>query len=233
MAVSPCIYFYCLLVSGMPIAEKYIAELEPGKVYHIYNRTNNKELLFRRTGDYLDFLKKITRFLSPFLGIYCRNLLPNHFHILAKLKEEEKIKHYLNTLTKKKPFERKYLKGEISFSELIEMEFKRFFISYSMGFNKRYGRKGNLFYRPFKRLRVTSAAHFTEAVIYIHANALKHGIVKDFTKYPWSSWHELIGDSDCFILKDDLIEWFGGLAEMIKAHMDLTQHYYETEVAIE
>jgi hypothetical protein len=30
----------------MPIPTKYLAEFAEGHLYHVYNRTNNKELLF-------------------------------------------------------------------------------------------------------------------------------------------------------------------------------------------
>jgi hypothetical protein len=61
---------------------------------------------------------------------------------------------------------------------LIESEWKRFFITYSMAFNKQHARKGNLFQRPFKRVEVNKDTHFTQAIIYNHANAQKHQLCK-------------------------------------------------------
>ena len=45
----------------------------------------------------------------------------------------------------------KVVNPENTFSILIEQTFKRFFQSYALAFNKQHHRKGNLFYKPFKR----------------------------------------------------------------------------------
>jgi hypothetical protein len=102
-----------------------------------------------------------------------------------------------------------------------------------MAFNKMYNRAGNLFHRPFKRVQVNKESHFTQAVIYIHANPLKHKLVTDFTNYYWSSWKALISDSTTQLLRKELIDWFGTREQLIKAHYDLSQYYYDSEIAIE
>ena len=212
---------------------KNISNLEPGKTYHIYNRSNDRENLFRDYQDHLVFLEKFDFYLSNFLDIYCHNLLPNHFHFLIKLRSEEAITAYLQTQQFKKPFERKYLDQTIKFDELLEREFTRLFISYSMYYNKKYNRKGNLFYRPFKRLEIEKDSQFTGTVVYIHVNALKHKLVKDFTEYPWSSWAELIGDKATKLARDYLYDWFGSRENMINAHRDISENYYGGESTIE
>lgn len=217
----------------MPIAQKYLADFEPEMTYHVYNRANGKEQLFRNHEDYLIFLQKFKFYLSPFLDVYCHILIPNHFHFLVKLKSEEVIKLHLNNLLHKAPFERKYLEGLISYEQLMELEFKRFFISYSMGFNRRYGRKGSLLCRQFRRLKIESDSYFTQVVVYIHANAVKHNLVSDFTTYPWSSWSELMKDNCTGLLKDDLIKWFGSMEKLIQIHFDMVEYYYSSEVSIE
>lgn len=212
---------------------KYFSVLESEKKYHIYNRCNDKEFLFRDDEDRYFFLDTFDAYLSPFLDVYCRNLLLNHFHFLVRMKSEEQCRDNLKFQRIKLPFEKKYVEGKISFEKLLELEFKRFFITYSIYYNAKYLRKGNLFNRPFKRLEIGTDSHFTEAVIYIHANALKHNLVKDFTLYPWSSWGELIGDQPTKLLRLELFEWFGGVENLIKAHHNFTEHYYSTETAIE
>ena len=128
------------------------------------------------------------------------------------------------------------LKGcnpENTFSILIEQTFKRFFQSYALAFNKQHHRKGNLFYKPFKRVRIKNDTHFTMAVIYIHANAAKHTLIKDFTAYPWSSWHSIISNSPTLLLRNEIIEWFGSLEIFIKTHKELAAFYYNCEIALE
>ena len=116
---------------------------------------------------------------------------------------------------------------------MIEKTFKRFFQSYALAFNKLYTRHGNLFYKPFKRVRIDSDPQFTMAVIYVHANAAKHGLVKDFTTYPWSSWHSIISKQPTLLLREELIRWFGSIELCIKTHKELASGYHNCEVSIE
>jgi REP element-mobilizing transposase RayT len=217
----------------MPIADKYLANLTEGTIYHIYNRTNNKELLFKSDENRRFFLQRFTHYLSPYLDTYCWCLLPNHFHFLIRVKTASEIKAWLQQQEILKPSEKTYLEGKESSSRLLEKAFQQFFTSYSMAFNKMYGRAGNLFHRPFKRIEINKESHFTQAIVYIHANPLKHKLVDDFTLYYWSSWKSVISEAPTQLLRNELIEWFGNKNQLIKAHQDLTQYYYESDIAIE
>lgn len=232
----------------MPIPEKYIADFEEDEIYHVYNRTNNKEKLFLTDENRFFFLKRYKEIVAPFADTYCWNLLPNHFHFLIKIKSEQLVIGYLQSKPKEAitATEKKFLAKvanllkdgnpgtpEITFSELIEQTFKRFFQSYALAFNKQHHRQGNLFYKPFKRIRIENDAQFTMALIYIHTNAAKHGLVKDFTTYMWSSWHSIISNQHSLLLRDEIIEWFGNLEVCIKSHRELAASFYNCEVAIE
>ena len=102
-----------------------------------------------------------------------------------------------------------------------------------MAFNKQQGRTGNLFNRPFKRIEVNKNSHFTQAVIYIHANALKHKLCKDFTLYKWSSWNSITSDKPTLLCREQLLDWFGGLTQFIEIHKSQSEFYYASEIAIE
>jgi len=228
----------------MPIPEKYLAEFEEAGIYHIYNRTNNNEKLFITNENRLFFLRKYKEILSSFTGTYCWCLLPNHFHLLIKIKTKNEIINYLQakpqtTLT---ITEKKFLKSadllkagsaDVTFSELIEQTFKRFFQSYALAFNKQHDRKGNLFYKPFKRVRIKKDSQFTMAVIYIHVNAAKHKLVKEFANYRWSSWQSIISSQVTSLLKDEVIDWFGNLETCLRTHKELAEYYYNCDIAIE
>lgn len=219
----------------MPILKKYQADFEEGEIYHIYNRTNNQEPLFLNDENRLFFLKRYKEILSPFLDAFCWNLLSNHFHLLARVKPEAVISAFLQKQSKKKLTitENKFLEKKILLGELLEQEFKRFFQSYALAFNKWHMRKGNLFYKPFKRIKIEKDEQFTMAIIYIHANSLKHGIVKDFTKYRWSSWQTITSKKPTLLVRKEVIEWFGNLETCIKVHKEMSVYYYDCEVAIE
>jgi hypothetical protein len=139
----------------------------------------------------------------------------------------------LKTKPPLKPLEKRFLAGKASMEELIELEWKRFFTSYSMAFNKKHNRNGNLFHRPFKRVEVNKESYFTQAIVYIHANAFRHKVCKDFTKYPWSSWQTMLSVNPTNICRQEVLDWFGGLQPFIDAHLSMTEYYYGSNVSIE
>ncbi len=219
----------------MPIPQKYLADFNEGCIYHVYNRTNNREKLFLSDENRYFFLKRYDELLTPFIDTFCWSLLPNHFHLLVSIKSSVEIVKNLGMKDLKDltGTERKFMNGEISAGVLIEQSFKRFFQSYSLAFNKMYDRKGNLFYKPFKRMLVEKEKHFTQAIIYIHANAMKHQLVPDFTKYQWSSWKSLLSESPTRLLRNEVIKWFGNIELFVKTHIAMTKYYYESDVSIE
>jgi putative transposase len=213
----------------------YNANFYDDGIFHVYNRTNNKELLFKSDDNRLYFLKQYSKYLHPFLDTFCWNLLPNHFHFLVQIKSTAAIKEYLQSLPASalKPVEKNYLTDTSTTELLLEFEWKRFFTSYSMAFNKQQRRKGNLFHRPFKRVEVNKESYFTQAVVYIHANAQHHKLVKDFTQHKWTSWHSIISDRPTQLKRNEVLDWFGGLQQFIKVHKEMTGYYYNDTIGIE
>lgn len=61
------------------------------KYYHIYNHANGDENLFREQKNYEYFLKKYKQHISPIAETIAWCLMPNHFHLLVKIKTEEEI----------------------------------------------------------------------------------------------------------------------------------------------
>jgi len=81
----------------MPISEKYLADFEEEEIYHVYNRTNNMEKLFLTDENRPFFLKRYKEIISPFADTFCWNLLPNHFHLLIRIKSEKLVIGHLQT----------------------------------------------------------------------------------------------------------------------------------------
>ena len=134
----------------------------PESYYHVFNRTNNRELLFRDDQDRIFFLSLYQRFILPYVKTCAYCLLSNHFHFLIYIRPFDSIIQYINQIpeTQRTIPQKQMLSGAQSnqgFHDLIERQFTRFFTSYAMYFNKRYRRSGNLFYRPFKRVHVLRA----------------------------------------------------------------------------
>ncbi len=81
----------------MPIPSKYLARFSENGIYHIYNRTNNREALFLSSDNYLFFLRKYEYYRSGILDTFSWCLLPNHFHLLVRVKTEEAIYKYVES----------------------------------------------------------------------------------------------------------------------------------------
>ncbi|MEO5943945.1 MAG: hypothetical protein ABIP30_11435 [Ferruginibacter sp.] len=218
----------------MPINPLYLAHFEFEGIYHIYNRTNNKELLFKSDNNYAYFLHQFAFFISPIADTYAWSLLPNHFHFLIKIKTKSQIAFYIESLDslRQTKSEKEFLLNN-DINHLIEANFKRFFTSYAMAFNKMHNRKGNLFQRTFKRVEITRDQQFTKALIYIHANAQKHKLVKYFADYLLTSYHSLLSDKQTRLLRDEIFEWFGNKEKFIKVQHALTEYYYQFEGSIQ
>lgn len=219
----------------MPIPAKYLADFKAGGIYHVYNRTNNKEPLFFCDENRLFFLKRFAFHLNDFVDSFCWCLLTNHFHLLIRVKSEEEIQHYLLSKPKETVTitEQLYLDKKVDLSVLIEKTFKRFFQSYAQSFNKVYNRKGNLFYKPFKRLEIENVNQLIACVVYIHTNAVKHGMIKNPFDYKWSSLHSILSNAPTRLFKTEVIRWFGGQEKFIQAHNPGGKAYFHSDVSLE
>ena len=218
----------------MPVNKKYLAVFECDKIYHIFNRTNNKELLFQAPENYYYFLKQFDFYISPMADTFAWSLLPNHFHFLIRIKPALIIEKWIKNLPQEKQTKsEKHFLADTNINSLVEMEFKRLFTSYAMAFNKMYKRKGNLFSRTFKRVEIIKDSQFTQALVYIHANAQKHQLVKKFILYRWTSYHSIISDKPTRILRTEVLNWFGGKAQFQIVHKEMSDYCYNFSVAIE
>ena len=62
--------------------------LHYGETYHVYNRGNNGETLFREQRNYPYFLKLYARYTEPVAETYAYCLMSNHFHLLVRIKSD-------------------------------------------------------------------------------------------------------------------------------------------------
>lgn len=183
-------------------------------IYHLYNRGNNKEIIFHDDQDYRAFLFR----LGMVLGIKKKNLdkseitkspksririgslrpdnfklhsfclMPNHIHLLIEQCGEESIsKLLLKTLT--------------SFSKYTNMKYKRI---------------GHVFQDRFKSVRIETNPQLMLISSYIHMNPIKDSLVDKPEEYKWSSYNDFIGDRENLIVhKQFLTEVFGSTKNFI------------------
>jgi len=146
-------------------------DFAPGEYYHIYNRGNDKRPIFLNHGDYFRFLLLlyVANHRQPIhlsdwqgkslpmsviwsknygeklvdIGVYC--LMPNHFHLLVREREEAGISKFM----------------------------KKLLTGFSMYFNKKHNRTGKLFEGPFKASHVNNDRYLNYLFAYIHLNPIR------------------------------------------------------------
>ncbi|MFA5095290.1 MAG: transposase [Candidatus Paceibacterota bacterium] len=133
--------------------------------YHLYNRGNSKQIIFKDEQDYNHFMKllflcnsqksivyrDISKNTFDFdreetlvhIGAYC--LMPNHFHLLVKEEVENGISRFMQKLT----------------------------TAYVMYYNKKYKRTGALFEGKFKSQHISIDRYMKYLFSYIHLNPIK------------------------------------------------------------
>jgi hypothetical protein len=65
--------------------------LVPRQTYHFYNHANGNDVLFRTDENYRYFLKQYVKHLCPVFDTFAYCLLPNHFHFLIRVKDENTV----------------------------------------------------------------------------------------------------------------------------------------------
>lgn len=197
----------------------------PGEFYHIYNRGNSKQVIYKDEADYVRFQKLL--FLSnttesfkleylrrdrksvyqieraqPLVSKAAYCLMPNHYHILLTPHTEQGVSLFM----------------------------KKLGTGYAMYFNNRYDRTGSLFEGKFRSRWVDTDEYMKYVYAYIHLNPIKdrnNGAaisISDLLQYRFSSLPDyfasqsrveaaIIDNSpfphyhDAVDLKRDLQEW--------------------------
>jgi putative transposase len=183
--------------------------LASGEYYHVYNRGVEKRIIFSSKSDYQRFLSllylcnsidsvhiydhfKYSRGLTSgellslprtneLVDICAYCLMPNHFHLLIKEKEEGGISKFM----------------------------QKIMTGYTMYFNKIHDRSGSLFQGTFKAEHAKDDNYLKYLISYIHLNPIKlieskwketgitnkRGAEKFLNEYPYSSYIDYIGTS--------------------------------------
>lgn len=184
--------------------------------YHIYNRGVNGENIFVEERNYDLFLKLYEKHITPVVDTFAYSMLRNHFHVSLKTKTEEEIKETLRVSS----ISRKLLGSVIKplGFDYISRQFSNFFNAYAKTINKAYGRTGSLFQHPFGRVPITSDRQFWNVIAYIHQNPQKHGFVKDFRDWKYSSYGIILAEKKTIINRDETMKWFGTQEEYLSLH---------------
>ena len=185
--------------------------LETNKHYHIYNRANGNEKIFLNDDNYLFFLSKYKKHIDPICDTFSYCLIPNHFHLLIRFKDDFLIEQLMNFNNKN------------DVSTFLSKQFSNFFSSYTQAFNKQQNRKGSLFMKPFKRKEIKDEVYLKKLIHYIHLNPVGAGLCSKPNLWKYSSFNAIVSDKRTNILKSDVINYFDDLENFQFIHTQPTK----------
>lgn len=199
--------------------------------YHIYNRGVNGENIFVEERNYDLFLKLYERHITPVADTFAYCMLRNHFHVDLRVKSEEEILENKKTLRVSSVNNRNGKQESLTNqdegqsrkplgSKFVSDQFSNFFNAYAKTINKAYGRTGSLFQHPFGRVPITSDRQFWNVIAYIHQNPQKHGFVKDFRDWKYSSYGIILTEKPTVINRGEVMRWFGTKADYLSLHSE-------------
>ena len=130
-----------------------------GAVYHVMQRGNNRENIFKSDSDMQFFIAELTNSKKMFdFQLFGYVLLDNHYHLLLKA-------------------------GEIPLSKIMQRQNSL----YSRYFNRVHERTGHLFGLRYKAIVIPEEKYLFAVLRYIHWNPIRAGIADSVSEYKWSS----------------------------------------------
>jgi len=157
--------------------------------YHIYNRGVDKRIIYTNDRDYRKFIDGMHKYSAASgagkattrpVDVICFCLMPNHFHMVVRVKEEDGMTDFMRRLS----------------------------TGYTMYFNKKYGRSGVLFESNYKCQLIESDSYLLQVTRYVHLNPLsiaspgwketglkdKNRAMEAVKSYEWSSLRAYTAD---------------------------------------
>ncbi len=135
--------------------------LVDGGVYHVLNRGNNAQTIFRHDTDYRRYLALLTAYAATY-GLRVRHfvLMPDHLHLILEPTTTDALSRAMRGLN----------------------------LAYTLYYQKRYGHQGHLWRGRFISLHLDREADVLEHGRYIEAHPVRSGLVQDPANYAWSSY---------------------------------------------
>jgi putative transposase len=137
----------------------------PGFAYHVVNRGNDRQLIFRNHFDHTVFLELLAEGQRRFsVHIYGYCVMPNHVHLLLEPLRDGELSDFMQWVTCR-----------------YACHFR--LITDTLGY-------GHVFQRRFWSAAAQDQAAFLTYLRYIEANPVRARLVPDADLWPWSSFVE-------------------------------------------
>ena len=180
----------------------------PHIYYHFYNRGNNRQCIFFEPENYLFFLRRFGKYLVPFVDVLVYCLMPTHYHILVRVKQQTSEAFKTSDVSKQ-----------------VSLAMQKFLISYTKAMNLRFSRVGALFQGQFKAKPIQADSHLRNLCIYIHANPVKDGPVAALEDWIYSNYLKWLGQRKGTLVDPQFIqEHFGSPEE----YQQLVKQFIQT-----
>lgn len=184
-----------------------------GEFYHVYNRSNNNQLLFFSEANYLFFIKKIRIQIAPVATIVNYCIMPTHFHLILQANE--------NSVQERESFGGKPMQ-ELPYRIDILLS------SYAQFINKQNQSFGSLFQQKSKSRLLSEQipgkkeSYFEECFFYVHNNPKKDGLVNDLKDWPYSSYLDYVGKRNGTLCNKELFFKISGLTgkDILERHKE-------------
>ncbi len=191
--------------------------LKPEGYYHVYNHAVGSDNLFENEKDYNYFLTQLKKHILPVGELLAYCLMPNHFHLIVRIKNENEIQAVLIARLKNRFAVNMKKRGDF-LSEALSQIFSNFFNTYAKHYNFWKNRRGSLFKRAFRRKEITGMEYFKKLICYIHQNPVEAGFAEKPGDWKYSSYKALIGLQTTLIPRKEIVDLFGDLDNFIYCH---------------
>ena len=195
-------------------------DFKTGHFYHIYNRGNNSQQVFFNRENYLFFLRKMKKHISSFASIICWCLMPNHFHfVVYVIQDEIEIEIENDNLN--------YNNSKTIKTQTLNQSLGVLLASYTRAIHKQEKISGSLFQKRtkakliFDEIKIEPAywntafgtlinipegtSYLQTCIEYVHQNPVYSGIVKNPEDWEFSSLRDYIGLRDGKLLDYNLL----------------------------
>ena len=71
------------------------------------------------------------------------------------------------------------------------------------------------------RKLIESEAYYSKVIHYIHANDVQHRLCSNIKSWPYSSYHSILGTNETWLMRDEVLDWFGGLDNFVRFYEQL------------
>ena len=133
----------------------------PNVFFHILNRGNNRQTVFRDEKDFIYFLQLVKRYKKELrFRLFHLCLMPNHIHFMLEPTVEGSLSKILLKLT----------------------------LAYTRYFNKKYHAVGHVWQGRFKSSLIEKENYFIQCGLYVELNPVRAKLVVKPEDWPWSSY---------------------------------------------